>query len=137
MGTSIRKAKQERRIGIAHKRLRGSGRQKVGDGKRSSVEQRSGDGFAERHPERQTVVNFERQHHAVAEPVELAEQVDNLRLEHEVPFGPGWGSVGSELDLADDARRRGEDRLASSNLEAFDAAVGEGLHEGNKASTGG
>lgn len=61
---------------------------------------------------------------AVADLRQTAEQLHHLGLDHEVveaAFGPGR-VVAAELDLADDAGGRAEDRFAAADEELLDAA---------------
>jgi hypothetical protein len=102
-----------------------------GEGKRQVVGlsrwRRSGravGGLGQDEAERQAVLHFQHVDAAVADLGQAAEQFYHLGFDHEVvqaAFGPG-GVLTAELDLADDAGGRAEDRLAAADEEPLDAA---------------
>ena len=80
------------------------------------------------HLEGQAVLDLEQTHHAVADAVEVREELDDLGLEleiREISFGTG-SIVPAELDLAD-CGGRFEHRFAVLETEVFDAPEVDGL----------
>jgi hypothetical protein len=88
---------------------------------RRKAEPLSGRGLLKGDAERQSVLHLQTLDDAVAERVEAGEELHELGLEHEVAEG-GLGTrpvPRAELDLADDAGRRGEVPVGCNHLTAF------------------
>src|SRR5262245_21712645 len=106
-------------FGVAHNRLRFAAGQKSSDGRKTLLSERgpsprSGGGPRDQHAEGQAVLDLQHVDGAVAELVEVLEQLDHLILQREVAgvaLRPG-AVLAADLDLTDAARQRVQDGVA-------------------------
>src|SRR5262245_38023830 len=130
-------------IGVAHDRLRFAAGQKSGDGRKTLLSERgpsprSGGGLRDQHAEGQPVLDLQHVDGAVAELVEVLEQLDHLILQPEVPdvaLRPR-AVVAADRDLTDAARQRVQDGVAVEDLQTLDAAEVDALHQLDQALPG-